>query len=155
MSKSGYYNQGRILKEGECHDFRYVKNVTLEDNNKYMIMEDQNGYRYFIEASYYEKYSLTPASVVKCYVDKINCTGRIFLEPEHPVYKRGEVYEFDIHSVNDNEKGKVVKVSDCYGNIIEVKGLMNSGDNNLLPTRIKGTVDKVKKGIPEILIKGT
>lgn len=153
MSKTGYYNQGRVLREGEYYDFKYVKDVTLEDQNPYMVLEDQHGYRYFVESKCYEQYKLTPSNLIKCYVDKINCTGRIFLEPEHPVYKRGEAYEFDVHSIIDTEEGTIVSVSDCFGNLINLKACIELNEEELPPTKITGLVDKVKKGIPEIVIK--
>lgn len=153
MSKTGYYSQGRVLKEGQYYDFRYVKNVTLEDENQYMILEDQYGFRYFVESKCYEKYKLSSSRLIKCYVDKINCTGRIFLEPEHPVYKRGEVYEFDVCSIISTEEGTLVSVSDCFGNIISLRACIELNEEEASPTKISGVITKIKKGIPEIVIK--
>ncbi len=150
MPESGYFFIERRFSEGDVDYFRYIKNVTLEDHNKYMIFEDKYGIRHFVLFEYYEKHLLTPSEMIRCYIDKINCTGRIILEPEHPVYKRGEVYDFRVLSVKSNHESLIVSVSDCYGNIIEVNSDPEAELKNGIPGAILARVKKTKHGIPEI-----
>ncbi len=155
MSHSDYFSEERKLKEGESYDFRYIKNVILEDQNQYMVFEDHYGIRHFVDYQYYKKYMLAPSSTVRCYIDKINCTGRIFLEPEHPVYKRGEVYEFEALNITDSQDGKVTTVTDCFGNVIKLKTCLELGSEPNHRFTVSGRVEKIKKGIPEIIIECT
>lgn len=151
--RSGYYNQDNPFKEGTFHSFRYIKHVKLEDGQQYMILEDVNGFKYFVEYEPYKNYELKEASEIVCLIDKINCTGRIFLEPEHPVYKIGENYEFKVSSIIESEEGGLIIVHDCFNNPININNfnhLPQIGDERLT---ISARVEKIRKGIPELSLQ--
>jgi len=40
-------------------------------------------------------YNFSLNQVIKCKIGKINCSSRIFLEPEHPIYKINGIYEMN------------------------------------------------------------
>ena len=69
------------LKEGDVLNFIIRNKILLQDNQDYFILEDPFGQKHFIEASLYSGYELHTGQVIDCLVDRINCTGRIFLEP--------------------------------------------------------------------------
>jgi hypothetical protein len=147
MISSDYLNH-KTLKEGHFYPFNYVKCVKLEDNNLYMILEDHYGIRHFIEHEHYKNYSLSLNSIVNCLVAKINCTGRIYLEPEHPIYKVGEEYHFEVASLIQTEEGVLISVYDCYGNILSFK--TETERSEISKDQIPARVVDIKKGIPEL-----
>ncbi|MFP4063937.1 MAG: hypothetical protein ACLFN2_00170 [Bacteroidales bacterium] len=86
------------LEEGRVYPFKIVKTVSLGPGDDWFIMRDPNGFKTLLPRVYYEEYGLEPGKEVLCRVDKINCNGRMFLEPMHPHYREGEVYSFDVIS---------------------------------------------------------
>ena len=86
------------LEEGRVYPFQIVKTVSLGPGDDWFIMRDPNGYKTLLPQFYYEEYGMKPGTEVLCRVDKINCNGRMFLEPMHPHYREGEVYSFDVVS---------------------------------------------------------
>ncbi len=149
MISSEYLNH-KTLKEGHYYPFNYVKCVTLEDNNLYMILEDQYGIRHFVEHEHYKNYNLSLNSVINCLVAKINCTGRMYLEPEHPVYKIGGEYNFDLASSVQTEDGLFLSVYDCFGNLLSVR--TDDTTSEISDSQILAKVSDIKKGLPEITI---
>ncbi len=83
-----------ILTEGNRYDFRIIRSVILPDETRNWLLTHDGEDRYLLPQAYYQDYGIAEGMVIRCKVDKINCTGKIFLEPEHPVYKEGEVYTF-------------------------------------------------------------
>ncbi len=82
------------LAEGSYHFFHILKSIELGENDSWFVMQDPLGYKVLMPAGFYEKYGFQPGQKVKCRVDRINCSGRMFLEPMHPHYTEGEVYSF-------------------------------------------------------------
>jgi hypothetical protein len=150
MSSSGYYKQGKKLEEGNNYSFKYVKLATLSDNNEYMILEDQFGIRHTIPYDYYRKYNMVLDSMIECKVEKINCTGRVFLEPKHPVYKEGEEFIFFMSSIVETNGGYTASLIDCFGNIIKAdikeRGEINDHNNE----KLKARIIKITRGLPEV-----
>lgn len=151
MEVSGYYNKGKLLKEGYYYSFKYIKCVTLEDDNKYMIFEDQFGIRHFIEYEPYKAYNLSISDNVNCLVAKINCTGRIYLEPEHPVYKAGNNYSFEIILIKECTESLQLTVKDCFDNQVNLTVDFNIYGMLSVGKTIPARVESIKKGIPELV----
>jgi hypothetical protein len=84
----------RNLIPGENHSFHVLKCILLPDGYEYFILMDNYGEKHLLPAIYYKDYPILIHSDYTCHVDKINCQGRIFLEPEHPYYKTGKIYNF-------------------------------------------------------------
>ncbi len=154
MTTPGWYNEGKKLNEGEIYPFRFIKIIPLSDNMNYMLMEDPFGIRHLMPYEYYIQYNLLPGSMVNCRVDKINCTGRVFLEPEHPYYKTGSAFNFEITGFQDDAFQKtmrVITVRDVFGNEIYLEA-----NDESLPMLQKGTlccmVEGFKKGKPVLRI---
>jgi hypothetical protein len=150
MTTPGWYNEGKKLTEGEVYAFTFEKLITLSDGEDYMVMEDPFGIRHMIMYKYYMNYGLKPGTTVHCMVDKINCTGRVFLEPEHPVYKPGKKFLFEFIRIQPcadlSERSEIV-VRDIFGN--EITTEFNNGN---VPRQISGglycQVEGFKKGLP-------
>ena len=73
-----------FLKENGFYVFRVIKRITLPDESRFFVLESPFNTRHLLPAEFYEKYDIMPGKNIRCRVDKINCVGRIFLEPGHP-----------------------------------------------------------------------
>jgi hypothetical protein len=120
MKYPGYNSGNVILSEGEWFPFKIHNLVQLQDGAWYYILQDINGLKHFMTAANYEKYGLETGNELTCKIERINCTGRIFLEPRHPIYKEGEIYSFDVINFLNTGNENLLIVKDILGNIIEV-----------------------------------
>ncbi len=144
-------NERNMLEEGKSYKF-LIKGVTeLADAGLYFILEDPFGVKHLIKKKYYEAYKFDIAEYIICTVDKINCNGKIFLEPKHPHYEPGNIYEFEFTGWIDklNHKGDktlFALVKDKFGNLAHiVLGSELSGSSRRSDI-IQCRVNRVKKG---------
>lgn len=139
--------QKSTLKEYEWYNFKIHKEISISEDESYYIITDPNEYKHLLVKDYYLNYDFKIGDVVPCRIDKINCSGKIYLEPEHPFYKEGNVYDFPIKERKSifnilHEKVDVVVVSDCYNHDIEVAA---DGISEVDKT-INCVVTQIKKG---------
>lgn len=143
------YNEGQVkFEEGSSFRFKIHNLLQLQDNNWYYVLVDLNGLKHFLPEKHYKHYNFLIGSEITCVIEKINCTGRIYLEPEHPHYQSGKEYSFTVQSSDlDNQVPKLF-VNDIFENCIEIE-LKNSieFDRNH-KKQVQCLVKKVKKGIP-------
>jgi len=90
-------------KEGEKIEFTIKKLVEFDENEEYYLLEDVSGQKQLLNARYYKNYHFKIGQNIVCKIDHINCSGKIFLEPEHPFYKENDIYEFTIDSIKKTE----------------------------------------------------
>jgi len=113
MSNQNQYK----FKEGEIHPFKITGFTEIPGTDEsFYILENPFGGKHLLKSVHYEHYNLELNHEVNCKIDKINCSGKIYLEPENPVYKEGEIYNFtfvklieQLNSVGEKEKAAVVK----------------------------------------------
>ncbi len=138
------------MKEGEYYPFMVLGKVTDVEGEAYYKLADPNGIKHLLKAEWYGSYGLEAGRAVVCHINKINCSGRIFIEPEHPVYRAGEVYGFEVAEVSSGGAEKTVTVKDVFGNAIVLA-------EEYLPPKVKTgdsvrcRVITVKKGKPVII----
>ncbi len=94
------------LTEGEYYPFSIIKKMEM-GRESYYVMQDPLGYKILMPANFYTHYGFKPGQTITCRVDKINCNGRMYLEPMHPFYKEGEVYDFKV-----SDKGVRINILD-------------------------------------------
>ncbi|HSH50159.1 MAG TPA: hypothetical protein VK982_00390 [Bacteroidales bacterium] len=103
--------------EGENHRFTITGFTEIpETEESYFILKNPFGGKHLLKAIHYKHYNLQVNQTIPCKIDKINCSGKIYLEPENPFYKEGEIYDFDfirvidrVNSVGEKEKAAIVK----------------------------------------------
>lgn len=83
-----------MLKEKQSYVFKVVRMITLPDDTRSWVLTHTGADRYMLPCELYTDYGIAEGIRIRCRVDKINCTGRIFLEPEHPYYREGGDYHF-------------------------------------------------------------
>ena len=113
------------LQEGKNYLFKLEGLVEFPDGKLFQRLKDPNGVLHLLPAEPYDKYGLEERDEISCHVDKINCSGKIFLEPEHPIYQVGEKYPFEVigfESIenSDGYKENEILVMDKLGKTINV-----------------------------------
>lgn len=113
------------LEEGKSYIFNAVKTVELPGGDLNLMLTGPDGRKYLLPLKYYNGYNLAFPGPVQCKIDKINCSGKIFLEPANPFYTEGEIYGFEVRQISEytDENGikyRRVTVSDKSGNLIGV-----------------------------------
>lgn len=141
------------LAEGRTYSFKVIKKISLNENEDKWILEDPFAYKLMIDASFYQHYNIKPLSNIDCLVDKINCTGKIYLEPLHPFYKKSEIYQFDVVEQRQEtdiwgNKSNVLILSDIFKQFTTCK-IQNLYP--ILPTKINCKVITIKKGFPVVM----
>lgn len=126
--------------------------IDLAADEAYYILEEPFGRKHLLAAEYYGDYNFNIGATINCRVDKINCSGKIFLEPEHPHHKRGESYDFKINNISIksnkfNENVCVVTVVDALGRDAVCNVDMNIGNSFNIGESINCKVQRIKKGI--------
>lgn len=150
MNYPGYTNAIIEIKEGNTYPFKIYNYIQLPDNEYYYILLDINGLKHFMPAVCYKSYKFSIGDSIQCKIDKINCTGRMHLEPENPYYKIGLHYSFPILEKTQNGDLSILKLKDFFGNNIEIEVpnfmIQGLGNKKIINCRIKN----IKKGIPEL-----
>ena len=141
--------KGEFIKiiEGCFYEFTLEGELVLPSGDKYFKLSDPNGYKHLLNADEYRFYNLTKGQKINCRVDHINCTGKIFIEPEHPIYKPGQLYKFQVLGYDTiinklGEQEKIVILKDHFGNKIKTSFDWSEKDLDELEAR----VIRIKKG---------
>jgi hypothetical protein len=136
------------LTEGRNYPFKILKFIELDDEPLF-VMQDPLGYKALMPKKYYHHYGFQINQIVDCRVDKINCNGKMFLEPMHPIYKEREIYDFKVL-----DKGSKKNIIDEYDYFILIKDSLDQRwsvkvtsvkhfpDSDIIQCK----VDRIKKG---------
>ena len=143
--------KSRRIEEGQQYTFEVTGITELEDRGTCFVLKDPFGYKHLLTKEVYEDYHIEPGTSISCHVDKINCDGKVFIEPEHYYYKPGEIYSFDflnfVNQVNEyGDKDLLAQVKDQFGNKTHV--LLKLGSVSVLnpPSLIDCRLERIKKG---------
>ena len=135
------------FEEGIWYSFSISGIVDIPDKGEYYILLHATGRKMLLRTDYYVKYNFAIGQFIQCRVDKVNCTGQVFLEPKHPYYTEGKVYSFEIiRTFSDKDTLYNLTVLDFYGNSIDVfvSNYEEIGGKSSIQLKVK----KVKKGVP-------
>lgn len=138
----------KLLIEHEWYPFIVHKEVDFPDDGVYYVLIDLHGYKHLLKKEYYQQYHFEIGSTIQCRIDKINCSGKIYLEPEHPFYKEGSAYDFEVVERKKitnlfGETDEVLVVKDMYNNLFNISSSDIKIDNN----SVNCIVDQIKKGM--------
>lgn len=149
--------KGKFI-EGESYQFRYVRTVTMDED--FFLFEDFSGERYLIPTYYYKNFNFESGALINCLVSRIDCSGKVSLEPEHPYYKLENTYDFEFIELRisleedynkysgSTKKRKVYEliVRDKYGNEHYVVPHEWQKKKKYEPKTISCLVQKIIKG---------
>ncbi len=142
----------KFFKEGQRFQFVITSKLVLpgtDEVNFILLGPDQK--KYLLPQVYYENYHLKVGQTLLCTIDKINCSGKVFLEPDHPCYKIGERYDFLVLRLAEQENffGKtqlIAWVRDLHG-LEWFCPIDKSEDIEPGYSYLACRVDRIKKGI--------
>lgn len=103
--------------EGEEHSFQVINLAELPDEGTFFVLRHASTRRLLLPYETYKKYKIEIGTQLICRIDRVNCTGKVFLEPKHPIYIEGLTYNFPIISHNNS----FITVNDCFANEIRVE----------------------------------
>ncbi len=119
------------------------------DDEEFLILNSKFGSRHLLKYEPYKNYGLKKNTEVNCRIDKISCSGKMYLEPEHKDYKEGSIYSFRISAyeemLNSDEKAeRFLQLEDANKQVVYV----NIGDHNPrdFTDKVRCRVDRIKKG---------
>ena len=156
MKKVYKYRKKLHLEQGKQYTFYFQKKVPLPDNFWYFIIIDPFGAKHLLPVEYYTHYNLKTGNSYQCKVDKINCLGRVFIEPPHPFYQEGKSYAFKyLETISKKHKSGNTYSYHVFINKKGEKALMNA-DEYLLPDHLKTDfhlfkIEKISKGVIYII----
>lgn len=138
------------LEEGKDYPFQISGSVALPDGQDCFVLTDVNGVKHLLYKSYYQHYDLRLNTEIRCRIDKVNCTGKIFIEPEHPQYRPGKAYPFifDTYREIRNSEGYPERYAvlkngldqEMFLSADEIEKSLKKGDV------VKAMVERIKKG---------
>lgn len=149
---------------GKIYPFRFIKKIELD--GEFYVFEDIYGERYLISSYYYKNYNFKTQQEVLCRILRIDCSGKVSFEPEHPYYKTGKIYDFkfkeQIIITEENahkfsRKSKTPKkygliIVDIYGNEHLVEANKKQKPKNSYSGKISCKIISITKGNFELQI---
>lgn len=136
------------LLEEQYYRFKVVKTVTLPDTTENMILMGPDGRKYLLPLTYYKDYDLKDKTEITCRVDKINCRGKVFLEPENPWFSPGDKIEATVNKIEFDEAEKVFIVEVSIMNSFNLRIRMNRRPEESV---IRCSVVRIRKGQPVLI----
>ena len=82
------------IEKNKTYLFEILDEIDFFSENRYFILCDPFKRKHLLKCDIYNDYNFKVGNKVNCHVDKINCQGRVYIEPEHPIYKVGNYYNF-------------------------------------------------------------
>jgi len=140
------YRKKLRLIQGQSYLFKFHKKVISPDRSEYFVVIGPFGDKHLIPSEYYSFYKLELGKSYLCRVDKINCLGRIFMEPPHPYYKENNSYLFEYFE----QIQEIQKSGDLY-NQYRFRGKYS--DNAFLDRKHTKLPDKLKFGFHSFKIQ--
>ncbi len=146
------------LTEGHSYPFHILKVVSLAPDEEWFVMQDPNGYKILVPKDFYHQYGFAPGQTITCRVDKINCNGRMFLEPAHPHYTEGNIYDFEL--VNKGRRKNIINQDERFFIVRDLLGKewkVRTYDEALWenpPDQIPCKLKRIKKGKLFLVVAG-
>lgn len=136
------------IKEGQVANYSVlaIKKID-EDGEDFFVLKHPAGGKFLLPYSPYKQYKIEIGATIKCRIDKISCSGKIYLEPEHPCYREGNYYDFKLISttrimLSTGDLVDAAIVEDCFFNKIEVVIAEAKPSDKIINCR----VDYIRKG---------
>ncbi len=82
------------MEVGTVYSFNIIDIIDISDEEFY-ILKDPNEVKHLLPCELYKHYKFEIGQNILCKVDKINCVGKMYLEPENPKYSVNKSYDFN------------------------------------------------------------
>ena len=138
------------MNSGDVFQVTLKKHIKLSETEQFWVAESPDGQRFLMNYFYYVDYGFSVGKSIQVVIDKINCSGKVFIEPDHPVYKRGKTYAFIIETVLSKiENCFSLIVKDVFGHKIAVQ--YHANDAKKISGEVELLVIGLRKGLPVLL----
>lgn len=136
----------KFIEEGKYYFFEVVNELSFSKKENYFILKDIFKRKHLLNKKFYMNYKIEIGKKIECKVDKINCQGRVFLEPKNPFYNIGDFGNFNFieKKIEYNSKGKVkynIYFFDKYKNKVilqcDLTQFLNFDQNNIRAVIVK------------------
>lgn len=98
------------IEEGADFFFTVEKIINLA-GTEYFILLAEFDKKYLMPTKFYQEYNIKIRDKIKCKIDRINCNGKVFLEPKCPIYSVGDR---DVFTLQEKEERETHKTGDKY-----------------------------------------
>lgn len=132
------------FQEGDIIQISLIRETGLNEAEQFYLFQTKEGDKFLLDQSMYKHYNFTPGQIIQARIDRINCSGKIFIEPEHPLYKDLHFYDFSVSDIRSISQDANIVVEDCFNNSVPVKVHPEKAKQNSL----KLGVAFVRKGVP-------
>ena len=147
------------FSEGGWLTFKVLKLMQIPGEEWYYLVQSPQGNRLLMPSRFYHGYQIRIGEPLECRIDKINCSGKIFLEPAHPYFKPGELYSFEAVSreVQCDRKGRsFLRYELSCGFREAVYARFPEGFDIMPPAALKARLIRIRKGVllldePEVI----
>ena len=140
-----------LFRPGNKYTFTVVKEYSAGEQDDFWVLESPFKTRHLLKKTLYPNFSFKKGDEIICRIDKINCSGRIFLEPENPFYREGCYYDFifshkDFITNTIGEKQEIIIFKGRSGEMAVLS--LKDGIINLNPgDTVTAGVLRIKKGV--------
>jgi hypothetical protein len=142
--------QFQRLTEGAILSFRIIGIVTSPDGKTFFKLNDPNGVKHLLARDFYEKYNFDIDRDIQCRIDRISCSGKIYIEPLHPVYELNKTYLFPV--IRFEQGNNATDTTETHAVLLDQLGYEITITADDLPPGIKqgdlvkASVVRIKKG---------
>ena len=121
LSFSKFFDNLSLFKVGEVHNLKIIDITNLIYDEVFYRLEDRNGNFHYMRKKYYDDYGFENGMEIECEVVESPVLYFNYLEPVNPHYKKGELYEFNLLSIETDydivdKNMTFVILGDKYGN---------------------------------------
>jgi hypothetical protein len=136
------------LREGKSYNFVNLRTITLPGGDVNIMLAAPDGKKYLLSLERYTSYDLPLKPLIRCKVDKINCSGKVFLEPEHPYYREGKSYLFSVvtgtPASDEMTDEKLITIADKRGELFNIPAFLLKNHPGV--KKIKLRIERITKG---------
>jgi hypothetical protein len=148
VSFPGFYDNVSGLEPGKNYKFKIAGITNLINNEEFYELVDEKGNFQYIRKKYYDDYGFEKGSEIICEVVETPRLYFNYLEPVHPHYKKGEIYEFDLISIETDydivdRSMTFVMLGDKYGNEFHAN-CSSIKDIRTKPAKVRCRVENIK-----------
>jgi hypothetical protein len=127
-----------------------VKKEIELNGERFFVLEAEGSKNIFLlPAKQYVFYNIKPNMHIQVKIDKINCSGEIFLEPLHPFYEEGKAYWFHLVNYQKIDDHTLLEVKDVFGNPVQI---LTKKNPPIQADQVWLWVKGIKKGIPILCV---
>lgn len=134
------------ITEGRKYSFLIEKITGVPEKGDHYVLHGPDGRRYLIPVLNYRNYGLKPGDTVICRVDKINCKGEVFLEPENPFYNEGKRYQFTVAGYREIKGSRIRE-----GKVLVVR--INTGEEMPVPVPEGAEIPEPGESVSLLVLK--